>query len=279
MPAEEIHYHNEDWDIWIGRNYGNLILESFVKVGDVLTKAPPSGAGRTLKYLVCQVENTSLTDAVSLTLQHGQVVPRPYVLGQACDGSIGAPVMALYLDFCTRHGLDAQALCAEAYPEAAPLAGDTITTFAHWQGVSIPHTWTAACFSGLLESLTEINCSTLRGILEDVAERVSFPSGVLEREGYTCFRGNTRCYGPAARFTWGHVITPTGEQVWQYDPWQSTNGVVPAHYWLSFIAVAASREGNTQLAHKLVEEAERSARSPTNKRHYQGWLESLEAAA
>ncbi|WP_204307081.1 hypothetical protein, partial [Klebsiella aerogenes] len=59
----------------------------------------------------------------------------------------------------------------------------------------------------------------------------------------------------------------------------STNGVVPNHYWLSFLAVAASRDGNTLLARRLVEEAERSARSPTNKRHYQGWLESLEAAA
>lgn len=267
MPTEEVHYQDDNWNVWIGRNYTNLILEGFVKTGD------------TLKHLVSQVDDNDLTKAVSLTLQYGRAIPRPYVLGQACDGSISAPVMALYLDFCARHGQDAQTLYAEAYPEAEPLEGDAITTFAYWQGVAIPHTWTAACFSGLLESLTEINAHTLRGVLDDAAERVSFPSGVLEREGYTCFRDDTRRYGPKARFTWGHVITPAGEQVWQYDPWQSTNGVVPAHYWLSFLAVAARRDGNTPLALSLIEEAERSARSPANKQHYRGWLESLEVAA
>lgn len=126
-----------------------------------------------------------------------------------------------------------------------------------------------------MKSLTAINCSTLRGILEKAAQSASFPGGVLEQDGYACFRGDTRCYGPSARFMWGHVITPPGEQVWQYDPWQSVSGVVPEQYWLSFIAVTANRDGNTLLARKLVEKAERSARSPANKRHYQGWLESL----
>ena len=267
MPTEEVHYHDENWDIWIGRNHETLIMEGFVKLGGAL------------KYLVRQVDDNDLTKAVSLTLQHGRVAPRPYVLGQACDGSISAPVMALYLDFCTRHGLDAQALYAQAYPEAGLLEQDAIIASARWQGVSLPHTWTSACFSGLLESLTEINRSTLPDILEDVAESVSFPSGVLEREGYTCFRGDTRCYGPEARFTWGHVITPTGEQVWQYDPWQSSNGVVPNHYWLSFLAVAARRDANMPLAFSLIEEAERSARSPANKQGYRYWLESLRSAA
>lgn len=267
MLVEETHYQNEIWDIWIGRNDENLVMEGFVKVGDAL------------KHVVCQVDDPSLTNAISLTMQYGRVVQRPYVLGQACDGSISAPVMALYLDFCARHALDAQALYAEAYPEAGLLERDAITAFANWQGVTLPHTWTGACFSGLLESLTEINAHTLRGILDDAATSVSFPAGVLEREGYTCFRGTTRCYGPTARFTWGHVITPTGEQVWQYDPWQSTNGVVPNHYWLSFLAVAARRDGNTPLALSLIEEAERWARSSANKRHYRGWLESLQAAA
>ncbi len=267
MPIEGIQYQNENWDIWIGPGYGNLVMESFVKTGDAF------------KYLVWQVDDRDLTNAISLTLRYGRVVRRPYVLGQACDGSISAPVMALYLDFCTRHDLDAQVLYAAAYPEAELLEEDAIDTFAKWQGVTLPHTWTAACFSGLLESLTEINAHTLRSILNDAATSVSFPAGVLERDGYTCFRGNTRCYGPTARFTWGHVVTPTGEQVWQYDPWQSTNGVVPAHYWLSFLAVAARRDGNTPLALRLIEEAGWSARSPANKQAYRCWLESLKAAA
>lgn len=204
---------------------------------------------------------------------------RPYVLAQVCDGSIPTPVFALYVDFCKRHQLDAQALYDEAYPDVGGrLEPDAITTFAHWQGVRIPHTWTAACYTGLLKSLTEVNNHMLRSVLNEAAWGISFPGGVLERGGYVAFKGDTRCYSPSARFTWGHVITPTGEQVWQYDPWQSTNRVVPGHYWLSFMAVAARRDGNVLLARRLVEEAERSVHSPANKAHYQNWLETLEAA-
>ena len=42
---------------------------------------------------------------------------RPYTLGQACDGSISAPVIALYADFCKARGLDAVALLQRAYPD------------------------------------------------------------------------------------------------------------------------------------------------------------------
>lgn len=267
LLTEVSHYTSDAYDLWLGRRHdGTPLLEGFLKVGAAL------------KHLICTPPDTELLTAVNLLLQYGREVQRPYLLGQPCDGSISTPALALYLDFCTRHGLDAQALYEEAYPGERGLEQGAITTFAHWQGVVIPYTWTAACFAGLLESLTEINHHTLRSVLDEIASGTSFPSGVLEREGYTCFRGTTRCYGTTARFTWGYVVTPTGEQVWQYDPWQSTNGVVPAHYWLSFIAVAANRDGNTPLARRLVEEAERSARSPTNKEHYRGWLESLHAA-
>jgi len=144
--------------------------------------------------------------------------------------------------------------------------------------VCIPHTWTAACFAGLLESLTETNHHSLRSTLDEAAQDIAFPQGVLEREGYVCFRGETRCYGPGTRFTWGHVVTPTGEQVWRYDPWQSTNGAVPMHHWLSLISVAAWGDGNLPLARSVAEEALRSARCPANKQQYQNWLETLQAA-
>ena len=268
MPTTEVAHHRaDDHDLWLGRfDDGELLLDGYAKV---------QGG---LKHFVGRTPDTSLMTALHLTLTHGFFSGRPYRLADRCDGSINAPVLALYLDFCARHELDAQALHAAAYPGERALEEKAIITFADWQGVLIPHTWTAACFQGLLKSLTQINHSTLGGVLADATAGVSFPGGVLEREGYTCFRGNTRCYGPTARFTWSHVITPTGEQVWQYDPWQSTTGVVPAHYWLSFIAVAASRDSNTPLARRLIEEAGRSARSPANKRHYQGWLGNLEAA-
>ncbi len=197
MPLTEIaHYQSDLYDLWLGRfDDGELLLDGYVKVATGL------------KHLVWRVQNSKLTTALDLVLQHGRVVDRPYVLGQPCDGSIDAPVIALYLDFCTRHALGAQALYAEAYPGEKPLEENVTTTFALWQGVAIPHTWTAACFSGLLESLAAINNHSLRGVLEEAAEAVSFLTGVMEREGYTCFRGDTRCYSSKARFTWGHVIT------------------------------------------------------------------------
>ena len=265
MSASEVAYYRSDrHDLWIGENNGYLILEGFVKNGDAL------------RHLVSGIEDSRLDAAVDLVLRHGRRVRRPYRLWGACDGSIDAPAMALFLDFCRRHDLDADILYAQAYPDDPPLEQDAITDFAHWQGVLLPHTWTAACFAGLLASLTEINNHTLRGVLDEAAEGVTFPSGVQGRSGYVAFRGSTRCYGPSARFTWGYVITPTGEQVWQYDPWRSTNGRVPGHYWLSLLAVAARRDGDTLLAVSLIEEALRSARSPANRRHYRNWRESLE---
>lgn len=272
--TEVDHFRSPEYDLWLGRRPdGSLLLEGFLKEGE------------TLKHLVSTVDDTKLVTAVDLMRRYGRVISRPYLLGGACDGSISAPVFALYLDFCAKHRLDAQALYTAAYPEDGVLEPESITTFARWQGVQIPHTWTAACFAGLLESLTEVNNHTLRGVLREAAEHISFPGGVLEREGYVAFRGNTRCYGPSARFTWGHVVTPTGEQIWRSpegglrnDPWQSTNGTVPAHYWLSFIAVAARHDGNLALAREVVTEAERSSRSPANKAHYQNWLQTLQAA-
>ena len=243
--------------------HGRLVLEGFVKPGE------------TLKHLVHGVDDTDFPTLFDLTFRYGRAVERPYLLGQRCDGSIGGPVMALYLDFCSRHNLDAQALYKRAYPGERKLEPEATIAFAKWQGVQIPYTWTAACFQGLLESLTQINASTLRSVLADAAQDISFPGGVLERDGYVVFRGTTRCYGPDARFTWGYVVTPTGERVWQYDPWQSKNGVVPGHYWLSFIAVAAFRDKNTCLERRVIGEAEGNSRCPSNKQFYRNWLKRI----
>ena len=96
--TEVAHYRSDQHDLWIGENNGYLILEGFVKHGD------------TLKHLVLGVEDNRLDAAVDLVLRYGKTVRRPYRLGGACDGSIDAPVMALFLDFCRRHGLDADAM-------------------------------------------------------------------------------------------------------------------------------------------------------------------------
>ena len=94
MSASEVaHYRSRQYDLWIGENNGYLILEGFVKTGDAL------------KHLVWGVADSRLDTAVDLVLRYGKTVRRPYRLGGACDGSIDAPVMALFLDFCRRHGL------------------------------------------------------------------------------------------------------------------------------------------------------------------------------
>ena len=94
MSASEVAYYRSDrHDLWIAENNGYLILEGFVKHGD------------TLKHLVLGVEDGRLDTAVDLVLRYGKSIRRPYRLGGACDGSIDAPVMALFLDFCRRHGL------------------------------------------------------------------------------------------------------------------------------------------------------------------------------
>ena len=257
------HYRSEHWDLHISRNYGNLVLEGFVK------------SDNTLKHLVWQVDDAELSTARDLVLRHGHTLQRPYLLGGLCDGSISAPVFALYLDFCSRHNLDAQALLNAAYIGVDELEPEAVSAFAHWQGVQIPYRWTQACFTNLLASLDEINYRSLGELLETAAADLSFPSGAVERGGYVAFRGNTRTYGPEARFTWGHVVTPTGEHYWRYDPWQSKNGVVPKHYWLSFIAVAAGQDGKLELKRRVLEEALSLARSPANKGHYAWWLGSL----
>ncbi len=262
--VEVAYFTNKEHNVWLGRRGdGTLVMEGFVKDGDEL------------KYLVYTPEDASLGTALKALKCYGRKVQRPYLLGDGCDGSITTPVLALYLDFCQRHKLDAATLYAEAYPGEKGLEEEAITTFADWQEVRIPHKWTAACFEGLLKSLTAINYHMLRSIVEGAAKDVTFPIGVLERGGYVAFRGNTRTYGPEARFTWGYVVTPTGEHYWRYDPWQSTNGVVPKHYWLSFIAVAAGQDGNLELKRQVLEEALSLARSPANKGHYAWWLGSL----
>lgn len=152
--TEVVCYRSDEYDIWLGRHpKGSLLLEGFLKVGS------------NLKHLVEQVEDTRLSTAVKLVRRYGNFIERPYLLGQPCDGSIVAPVTALYLDFCSRHGLDAQVLHNEAYPGEGTLEPGAINTFAHWQGVRILHTWTAACYAGLLKLLTEVNQSTLRNTL------------------------------------------------------------------------------------------------------------------
>lgn len=99
------HYKSEVYDLWLGRRPdGSLVREGFLKTGGQL------------KHLICTPPDATLRTATRLVRDYGRAVRRPYLLAQACDGSIAAPVFALFLDFCARHALDAQAIYDAAYP-------------------------------------------------------------------------------------------------------------------------------------------------------------------
>lgn len=114
--------------------------------------------------------NTLLDDAIN-----GQYSPRPYQLAQPCDGTITAPVLALYYSYCKAKGYDPQLLHDKAYPldKAEPLNFDDIILFARWQGVNIPVKWNSENSLKLLDSLTEINYHALVDILFETMSEIA----------------------------------------------------------------------------------------------------------
>ena len=101
-----------------------------------------------------------------LAQRHGQhLSPRPYRLGQACDGTIGSPVLHAYKVACDALGLDADALHRKAYAERGDEPPDWAECRCHaeWQGgVAWPERWDADAIGRLADSLTEINHHSLR---------------------------------------------------------------------------------------------------------------------
>lgn len=96
--------------------------------------------------------------------------PRPYTLGQSCDGTIDACVFALFFDFCRTFGLDPDTVYREAYPDAEPsdaMAQEEIIDRAKAEGVVFPEVWDVRSSQGLLDSLTEINNHSLVGVLTE----------------------------------------------------------------------------------------------------------------
>lgn len=103
--------------------------------------------------------------------RHGNFSPRPYQLAQACDGSIGSCVLALFSAFCEARRLDPITLLQRAYPdEPAYTAQDfvEIRCQADWERTSYPTRWDAAAIAGLLESLHAINYHSLAGVVVDM---------------------------------------------------------------------------------------------------------------
>jgi hypothetical protein len=104
--------------------------------------------------------------------RHGVVSPRPYQLGQFCDGSITTCVVALFENFCRARQLDAMALLHQAYPDRVYTLKDLDATRRHadWEGTAYPAQWDRTAIDGLLESLNAVNYRSLRDIVEEMTE-------------------------------------------------------------------------------------------------------------
>ena len=99
----------------------------------------------------------------------GFFTKRPYVLGQACDGSIDAPVMALYADFCRARKLDPIKLLQLAYDDESDCTLESFAVMrllADWQGTVFPKRWDSRAIAGLLTSLHAINYHQLTELVE-----------------------------------------------------------------------------------------------------------------
>ena len=100
--------------------------------------------------------------------KYGYFSPRPYKLAQPCDGSISTPVIALFIDFCSKNNLNWKELLIETYGKDFSTFDEKFTKkFAEWQGVEYPKIWDEKAYKGLIESLSEINYHSLIDTLEE----------------------------------------------------------------------------------------------------------------
>jgi hypothetical protein len=124
-----------------------------------------------IKYLVGQFKFRSSDDALNEIHRSGIFSPRPYQLGQACDGSITVCVFALFYRFCQEQGHLPNALIRAAFPKQDMLPDWTnIIASAEWQGVTYPKKWDSKANAGLFKSLHEINYHRLAALVSDLME-------------------------------------------------------------------------------------------------------------
>lgn len=94
---------------------------------------------------------------------------RPYQPGQGCDGSIDAPVLFLLKDFCDRQGFNTSNLYLQCYGHDQQWP--EVLAFAKWQGVDVPFKWDQSSYNLLIQSLTNVNKSSL---VEKLIQRTNF---------------------------------------------------------------------------------------------------------
>jgi hypothetical protein len=123
-----------------------------------------------LKHLVQRYAEITLGAAYDDVVRHGNFSPRPYRLGQACDGSTTSCALALFVRFCRECGLPATQLYRRAYPDEKSLRLSGVVSFAEWQGVAYPKRWNARAKAGLLESLHSVNYHSLASVVSDSAD-------------------------------------------------------------------------------------------------------------
>ena len=136
-------------------------------------------ARKGIYHLVHEVQEITDEEELKELLEKVEKVgvfsPRPYKLGQPCDGSIDFCVLALLFDFCKKKGLNWKELYREAYPGENPdddINENFVKEMAEWQGVEYPKIWNEKAFEGLIESLTEINYHSFVNVLFKVTEEM-----------------------------------------------------------------------------------------------------------
>ena len=123
-----------------------------------------------------------LTDAHT-RIESVPVSPRPFVLGQGCDGTTDNCCHALFYAFCMAHRLDPYQLYRQAYEKHdgkrySPPRFEEWRERAEWEGVSYPEQWGPEEIRALLKSLYSINNRSLVEVVEETPPYVAIPEEV-----------------------------------------------------------------------------------------------------
>jgi hypothetical protein len=153
------HTEQEDLCFWpCPYGHNEVVFEGFVKCD----------AG--VSHLVHRYGTVALHQAALDALQYGTFSPRPYQLGETCDGSITECVLALFVNFCNATDRAPDALFRAAYPDDRRIpVWDEIMSVADWQGVCCPTHWNANAVAGLLQSLHAINYHQLAAVVAELS--------------------------------------------------------------------------------------------------------------
>ena len=100
--------------------------------------------------------------------------PRPYQLGQACDGTIDHCVITAFVHFCNEFQQDPIALLKQAYPDEIHTEASLLRSIKIGldEGVVLPKPgrWRRKAHRGLLESLGEINYHSLANLVDELID-------------------------------------------------------------------------------------------------------------